>query len=53
MAFAILLAMNHVLLIDDDVELVGMFSEYLEQEGFRTTCVHNGLDGAREALRGG
>lgn len=44
--------MNHVLLIDDDVELVGMFSEYLEQEGFRTTCVHNGQDGAREALRG-
>lgn len=44
--------MNHVLLIDDDVELVGMFSEYLEQEGFRTTCVHNGADGAREALRG-
>jgi len=44
--------MNHVLLIDDDVELVGMFSEYLEQEGFRTTCVHNGHDGAREALRG-
>ncbi|SFD66140.1 response regulator transcription factor [Massilia yuzhufengensis] len=44
--------MNHVLLIDDDVELVGMFSEYLEREGFRTTCVHNGADGAREALRG-
>ncbi len=44
--------MNHVLLIDDDVELVGMFSEYLEQEGFRTTCVHNGHDGVREALRG-
>ncbi|RZA33740.1 MAG: response regulator transcription factor [Lysobacteraceae bacterium] len=44
--------MNHVLLIDDDVELVGMFSEYLEQEGFRTTCVYNGHDGAREALRG-
>jgi DNA-binding response OmpR family regulator len=44
--------MNHVLLIDDDVELVGMFSEYLEQEGFRTTCVHNGHDAAREALRG-
>ena len=44
--------MNHVLLIDDDVELVGMFSEYLEQEGFRTTCVHNGRDGTREALRG-
>jgi DNA-binding response OmpR family regulator len=44
--------MNHVLLIDDDVELVGMFSEYLEQEGFRVTCVHNGEDGVREALAG-
>jgi DNA-binding response OmpR family regulator len=44
--------MNHVLLIDDDVELVGMFSEYLEQEGFRVSCVHNGEDGARAALSG-
>jgi DNA-binding response OmpR family regulator len=44
--------MNHVLLIDDDVELVGMFAEYLEQEGFRVTCVYNGDDGAREALSG-
>jgi DNA-binding response OmpR family regulator len=44
--------MNQVLLIDDDVELVGMFSEYLEQEGFLVTCVHNGADGAREALSG-
>ncbi|OON63187.1 DNA-binding response regulator [Massilia sp. KIM] len=44
--------MNHVLLIDDDVELVGMFSEYLEQEGFRVTCVHKGEDGVREALNG-
>ena len=42
--------MNHVLLIDDDVELVGMFSEYLVQEGFRVTSVHNGDDGARAAL---
>ncbi|NNG25445.1 response regulator transcription factor [Telluria aromaticivorans] len=44
--------MNHVLLIDDDVELVGMFAEYLEQEGFRVACVHNGDDGARAALGG-
>jgi two-component system, OmpR family, response regulator len=42
--------MNHVLLIDDDVELVGMFAEYLEQEGFQVTVVHNGEDGVREAL---
>ena len=45
--------MNNVLLIDDDVELVGMFAEYLEQEGFPVTCVHNGEDGARAALAGG
>jgi two-component system OmpR family response regulator len=45
--------MNHVLLIDDDVELVGMFAEYLEQEGFSVTCMHNGEDGARAALTGG
>jgi two-component system response regulator CpxR len=44
--------MNQVLLIDDDTELVGMFSEYLEQEGFRVACAHDGEAGAREALSG-
>ncbi len=44
--------MNHVLLIDDDVELVTMFAEYLAQEGFAVTCVHNGQEGARAALTG-
>ena len=44
--------MNQVLLIDDDVELVGMFREYLEQEGFRVCCAHDGVAGAREALSG-
>jgi two-component system OmpR family response regulator len=44
--------MNHVLLIDDDTELVGMFTEYLEQEGFRVACAHDGEHGAREALSG-
>ena len=44
--------MNHVLLIDDDVELVGMFAEYLEQEGFQASYVHNGEDGVRAALAG-
>lgn len=44
--------MNNVLLIDDDVELVGMFREYLEQEGFRVSCAHDGEAGAREALSG-
>jgi len=44
--------MNHVLLIDDDVELVTMFAEYLAQEGFAVSCVHNGQEGARAALSG-
>ncbi|WP_296945706.1 response regulator transcription factor [uncultured Massilia sp.] len=44
--------MNQVLLIDDDAELVGMFSEYMEQEGFRVSCAHDGETGAREALSG-
>jgi two-component system OmpR family response regulator len=44
--------MTQVLLIDDDTELVGMFTEYLEQEGFRVACAHDGETGAREALSG-
>jgi two-component system OmpR family response regulator len=44
--------MTQVLLIDDDTELVGMFTEYLEQEGFRVACAHDGEAGAREALSG-
>jgi two-component system OmpR family response regulator len=44
--------MNQVLLIDDDVELVAMFQEYLEQEGFRVSCAHDGFAGASEALSG-
>jgi two-component system OmpR family response regulator len=44
--------MNNVLLIDDDTELVGMFTEYLEQEGFPVGCAHDGEAGAREALSG-
>ncbi|MDN4054299.1 response regulator transcription factor [Massilia sp. YIM B02763] len=44
--------MNQVLLIDDDTELVAMFTEYMEQEGFRVACAHDGEAGAREALGG-
>jgi two-component system OmpR family response regulator len=44
--------MSHVLLIDDDVELVGMFQEYLVQEGFRVSFANDGETGAREALTG-
>jgi len=44
--------MNQVLLIDDDIELVGMFREYLEQEGFAVGCAHDGETGSRVALSG-
>jgi two-component system OmpR family response regulator len=42
--------MSKVLLIDDDIELVGMFQEYLEQEGFASKAVHDGASGVAEAL---
>ncbi|OON63189.1 DNA-binding response regulator [Massilia sp. KIM] len=44
--------MSPVLLIDDDVELVGLFADYLEREGFPVGCAHDGESGAREALSG-
>lgn len=44
--------MVKVLLIDDDVELVGMLGEYLEQEGFEVMAVHDGETGLSEALTG-
>ncbi|HEY0064478.1 MAG TPA: response regulator transcription factor [Telluria sp.] len=44
--------MNQVLLIDDDIELLAMFREYLEQEGFSVGCANEGQAGVREALSG-
>src|SRR5881394_3204054 len=41
-----------VLLADDDVELSGMLTEYLEREGFAVTAVHDGEAAARLALSG-
>ena len=41
-----------VLLADDDVELSGMLTEYLEREGFGVTAVHDGEAAARLALSG-
>jgi two-component system OmpR family response regulator/two-component system response regulator CpxR len=44
--------MSKVLLIDDDVELVGMFQEYLEQEGFEVKTAYDGESGTAAALTG-
>ena len=41
-----------ILLIDDDVELVGMIRDYLTQEGFEVVVAHDGESGIREALKG-
>src|ERR1043165_5362744 len=50
--FVIMSPMNKVLLIDDDVELVGMFQEYLAQEGFEVSTAHDGEAGTSSALTG-
>lgn len=44
--------MTRVLLVDDDAELAAMLSEYLQQEGFEATAVHDGEAGVAEALSG-
>jgi DNA-binding response OmpR family regulator len=41
-----------VLLADDDVELSGMLTEYLEREGFSVAAVHDGESAARLAAGG-
>lgn len=41
---------NQVLIIDDDTELTELLIEYLEQEGFKVTCVHDGETGIKKAL---
>lgn len=42
--------MSKILLVDDDVELVGMLREYLEQEGFDVTVAYDGEQGVAEAF---
>lgn len=44
--------MPKVLLADDDIELASMLKDYLEQEGFEVTMVHDGDSGANAALSG-
>ena len=44
--------MSPILLVDDDVELSGMLCDYLNQDGFQATAVHDGEAGVAEALAG-
>lgn len=40
---------KHVLIIDDDIELVDLLSQYLASEGFTTTACHDGVSGLASA----
>jgi two-component system response regulator CpxR len=42
-----------VLMIDDDVELCALVSEYLSGHGFEVVCANDGPTGLRRALEGG
>ena len=44
--------MSKLLLIDDDVELVGMLKEFLQQEGFDVTAGHDGITAEQYVLAG-
>src|SRR5579872_2783287 len=44
--------MDRILVVDDDVELCGLVSEYLAPEGFQVECVHDGKSGLERALAG-
>lgn len=41
--------MDKILLVDDDVDLTSMLSQYLAREGFGVTTVHDGEAGIQEA----
>lgn len=42
--------MGNILIIDDDTELTDLLVQYLEPEGFKVTCVHDGENGVKKAL---
>jgi two-component system, OmpR family, response regulator CpxR len=42
--------MDHILVVDDDVELCSLVQEYLTAEGFSLKAVHDGETGLQQAL---
>ncbi len=42
-----------LLVIDDDVELCGLLTEFLQREGFQVDCKNDGRGGLEQALQGG
>jgi len=47
-----IIAMERILIIDDDVELCHLVGEYLRAEGFTIECVHDGESGLKKATDG-
>ena len=45
-------SVDRILVIDDDVELCSLVTEYLRPEGFQVECVHEGRSGLARALGG-
>jgi two-component system, OmpR family, response regulator len=45
-----ILSCAHVLLVDDDIELVELLRAYLVSDGFRVSVAHDGEGGVRSAL---
>ena len=43
---------NHILIVDDDRELIGLVRQYLEMEGFVVANAHDFASGLSEALSG-
>src|SRR5215469_12231295 len=43
---------DRILVVDDDVELCSLVSEYLQPEGFQVEAVHDGKAGLARALSG-
>ena len=48
-----IIAMERILVIDDDVELCHLVGEYLRAEGFTIECVHDGESGLKKATARG
>lgn len=41
---------GNILIVDDDTELTDLLTQYLEPEGFKPVCVHDGENGVKKAL---
>lgn len=41
---------GNILIIDDDIELTDLLTQYLEPEDFHAICVHDGESGVKKAL---